>query len=324
MNRTKESLSVLIFLLLGTSTYGQVGFGHIKIASKADTLYMQMETVKLKVGTKDTLSFPVGEYVFQLMAKGFRDRTVRFIVKEGELVLVQVNLDATNPILRESDKGSYPYLDWGKSLHLETDSDSRIELNGSDLGIGQWMGLVDTGRVKIKVTHSTGRSLTRMVYVHPNRLHSLDLHLRLTRREHILNSFIPGLSPYRKQQHVRMVAAPVLVGVLIQQSWAHQREYKDLQDEYRDVRNSYRIAPPNLADETARLAKRKADQVNAMYGRRNLMYGLTLASYALTYLDGVRPGPLGYRQGGMRLDPYIQSNPNGDGFLPAFKFAKSF
>jgi hypothetical protein len=146
----------------------------------------------------------------------------------------------------------------------------------------------------------------------------------MTRREHILNSVIPGISPYRKQQHVRMVAAPLLVGALIQQSFAHQQRYDELGQEYRDARRTYLNAPPGLADGYAFAAQRKADQVNSMYRRRNLVYGLTVAGYVLTYLDGIRPGAIGYRNGGMRLDPYIQSNPNGDGFLPAFKFAKSF
>lgn len=325
MTRIVKSLLSLVFLLtFSNATMAQGGFGRVQMSSNADTLYLWMETVMLKVSTSDTIDFPVGDYLFDVTAKGFKNRKLRLWVKEGELILTLVLMEEAGKVLRSADRGSYPYLDWGKTLHVETDTDSWIEVNGLFVGTGQWMGLADSGRVELSVKNPYGRSRTMSVWVNSNRLLSVDMHLRMSRREHMINSLIPGLSPYRKQQVVRMVASPLLVGALVQQSISHHLTYLDLRQDYYAARKTYRNAPPAVADEFAAIAQRKADQANDMYRRRNLVYGLTVAGYVLTYLDGIRPGAIGYRQGGMRLDPYLEPNPNGDGLLPAFRFAKSF
>jgi hypothetical protein len=150
------------------------------------------------------------------------------------------------------------------------------------------------------------------------------MHIRMTRNEHLVNSLVPGYSHYRKQQYVRMVAAPAAVLTFIGLSAQAHLTYLTQKSDYDKLRNDYIISVPSQADAAAKRAQLKADEANATLKRRDLFVASTIAAYLISYADGVRPGKIGYRVGGMRLDPYVESNPNGDGFMHGFKLSTSF
>ena len=289
-----------------------------------DTLYLQMQTIQLKHATTDTLSLPVGEYQITVIAKGYEDRQAQFIIQPE--TMSSYVLQMSKVTLRENvrDLSSYPYFEWAKTIHVETDTDSKIEVNGIEIEGSDWMMLAEPGWVEIKVIHRYGRIRTVRAPILENRLNSLDMHVRMTLTEHLVNSLLPGYSHYRKQQYVRMVAAPMaLIGVLGLYAHAHV-DYLALRDDYVHLRRQYLTAVPSEVDALALRAKQKADEVNSAHQRRNQWLASSLATYVVIFADGVRPGAIGYRKGGMRLDPYVESNPNGDGFLPGFKLSRSF
>lgn len=317
-------LYVFCALFAATSAYGQSGYGRLVFLTEPDTLYLLMPTTQLKHATTDTLVLPAGDYKFTVVAKGYVDRTVYVYLQDGESRNYFINM---NPVVLRADhfhRSSYAYLEYGKSIHIETDLDSRIEVNGVTVGEADWMMLTVASWVDIKVTHPLGRTRSIRAQTLENRLNSIDLHVRMSRREHLIYSLLPGYSHYRKNQYVRMVAAPVAVAGLLGLSIYTHLDYLSNSDDYEQRRELYLNSPPQFVDYHANLARKAADTVNASYVRRNAFIAATVMAYVASYVDGARAGAIGYRQGGMRLDPYIEANPNGDGFLSGFKLSRDF
>lgn len=309
---------------MSTSAYGQSGYGRVLFVSEPDTLYFQMQTVQMKHATADTLSLPAGEYVFTVMAKGYADRQAQMIVEAGTMRNYMIPMKTVVKREYTQEVSSLPYFEWAKTIHVETDVDSRIEVNGVELEGTDWMVLADAGWVDVKVAHSLGRTREIRAQIRENRLNSLDMHIRMTRNEHLVNSLLPGYSHYRKQQYVRMVAAPAAVLTFIGLSAQSHLTYLTQKSDYDKLRQDYLRSVPSQADAAAKRAQLKADEANATLKRRDLFVASTIAAYLISYADGVRPGKIGYRVGGMRLDPYVESNPNGDGFMHGFKLSTSF
>ncbi len=319
-----RTLTFFCMIFLATSAYGQSGYGRVLFVTEPDTLYVQMQTVQMKLATADTLSLPAGEYVFIVMAKGYADKEARMVIQEGTMRNYMLPMKTVVKREYTQEVSSLPYYEWAKTIHVETDLDSKIEVNGVELEGTDWMVLADAGWVNVKVTHPLGRTRQVRAEIRENRLNSLDLHIRMTRKEHLINSLLPGYSHFRKQQYVRMVVAPTAVLAFIGLSAQSHLTYLTQKSEYDKLRRDYFTSVPSQADAAARRAQLKADEANATLKQRDIFVASTIAAYLISYADGVRPGKIGYRVGGMRLDPYVESNPNGDGFMHGFKLSKSF
>lgn len=259
----------------------------------------------IAVTSGDSLLLPVGTHAYRFTHPSFGDSHGELELAPGETVTLIIDL-RFNRIPIPNTKSTWFVLRSQANLFVETDDDTKIFLNGEQIGQGTASLLLPYG----------GPELTLELRWGPLR-HTLPVDLQTHRSAYVKHHLAPHrvtywfLSPFpgMTQLHEgRWITSAALLTASLASAAVLARSdmiYRDRRETYREIRADYRAAT------TFDKAEELGIQMDAAFVRydraaqwRNASILLLGAAYGIHWVDVAIPPKYGFRRVTVRPNPY--------------------
>lgn len=267
---------------------------------------------KRLIHSGDTLRLPDAEFQLRFVFPSHRDMLVTVHIRPDSLTRLDLR---PVPIRAERDRAlhsMYPVLAYQANLVVETDSGSRLYLNGEPLDATATALQLVPGRYQLKSVDADGRQRRKDLAVTSNRLTYVDFHAPQWKSRLARSSWVPGLAQYHRNEVVKSVLFSTGISALAVTTIAQHTRYDRALGRYRSTRTAY--VGVNIPEDLILLAergKRHADASNQALLHRNISMTAFGLAYAWNLWDGRRPGRSGYREGTPSFRPFIHPDEAG-------------
>jgi len=260
----------------------------------------------LKVAANDTLTLEAGLTDVRIIKQYYRDVNWSVAVDENKFKTLIASLIPVRNSSRLKKQSSYPRLFWEANNFILTDPETDLYIDG--IHVGREYAVVDTtGSFEVTGVHSSGKKFTEEFNTDDESFfHFHEQYLRPSRTTSWALSILPGGSQIYKKQYLKGLAfAAVTIGGLAAAS-IYESKYQDKRNEFFLLEFQYLSEKDQ--EEALRLGFLAEDAHNSSVRlseiRNTLIYGTTLVWLA-NIVDGFIAPKIGYRNGGLSIDPYI-------------------
>jgi len=285
-------------------------FGYLKVEVRdLDSVYVAINDnfdSVLKIASGDTLSLMPGTAKVRIIKEYYLDVVRAFEIKEGEIRSIVTQLLPVRGSKPLSRRSSYPRLFWAANNFILSDPDTDLFVNGKY--VGSHYARIDTvGKFEVQGVHTSGAEFTKTFNSEAGTpFHFHQKHLKPSRSNARLLSFLPGGSQLYKKQNLKAVSfsAAIIAGAALASSYEFQ--YQNSISEFNELNTKYKSA--NNAEEAFRLGSEAEvahdRSVRLSKNRNRVLYGVGVV-YLVNIVDGFIAPAIGYRDKNRSIDPFL-------------------
>lgn len=185
-----------MILISFSSSYAKSdgNYGYIKFTTNIDTFFVTFNNdyknsfVCIK---GDSIKTEIGKHYITISGFGFKDISHSVELIQNKTLNIKFIVNAKDRKL-QSDICMINYLKG--NVFIETDTLNKVMINDTILISGNKMLYLESGKYILKVEHITGFSLSKEIFVEPEKLTIISAYIKPNFYYNLFFSFIPGAS----------------------------------------------------------------------------------------------------------------------------------
>jgi hypothetical protein len=182
---------------------------YLEIESNVDSLFVQLNSTIYRVANGESIPVNPGHYLVTMSHQNAEEWNTTFIIHSGESKQLTKNFDLkkTSVETLEDNIATRPY--YNANLVVVSDEDSRIFIDGEDMGKGFAKALKQTGTVDVEIQNpltGTFNYSPKIVNAPSSKAIVIDGYTKPKFKNPVLHNFIPGKIQKSKEQNIKSYA----------------------------------------------------------------------------------------------------------------------